>query len=423
MNFKRIIAVTLFMLTARVATATAYYVDGTRGSDGNTCAQSQNVGTAKASITAGIACIGAGDILYVRSGNYHESVFLTIPSGAAGSPTTIQGYPGDTAPTMVAGNLTLALENYITWNGVNIDGSGDSNDIDDCVLINSGHDITITHADLANCQRHGVNINDGNGANLSNITLSYLTVHNSGQGYLTSGDPRHHNFYISAHNFTTGPIVLDHIESYQSNNPADSDTNAKNSWGIQIYSTTPGFLNGVVVSNSYVHDNNQGIVVGSGTGHKVYNTVVANNRESNNEAAITVSYGSPNNIQVYNNTIVGNGDYCLETGAFSTPTNTVFENNICYGNTAGDSIHNYASTNTISSNNLFGTNPLFVSSTDFHLTSTSPARNAGLNLSSIFNTDKDGNSRPSSGVWDAGAYQTAGSVSVPPAPQNLHLLP
>ena len=46
--------------------------------------------------------------------------------------------------------------------------------------------------------------------------------------------------------------------------------------------------------------------------------------------------------------------------------------------------------------------PLFVSSSDYHLQSGSPARDAGVDLSLIFTTDLEGNTRS---AWDIGAYE------------------
>ncbi len=56
-------------------------------------------------------------------------------------------------------------------------------------------------------------------------------------------------------------------------------------------------------------------------------------------------------------------------------------------------------------------NPLFGSSSDFRLQSTSPAIDAGINLGALFATDKAGNIR--SGYWDIGAYEytTGGSYT------------
>ena len=44
---------------------------------------------------------------------------------------------------------------------------------------------------------------------------------------------------------------------------------------------------------------------------------------------------------------------------------------------------------------------------------------AGLNLSSYFTVDKDGNLRPSTAAWDIGAYEYVNTVLS--APTNLRL--
>lgn len=51
----------------------------------------------------------------------------------------------------------------------------------------------------------------------------------------------------------------------------------------------------------------------------------------------------------------------------------------------------------------------------FRLSSDSPARGKGVNLSSIIPLDKDGNERPASGAWDIGAYEYEESVTLPSA--------
>ncbi len=65
--------------------------------------------------------------------------------------------------------------------------------------------------------------------------------------------------------------------------------------------------------------------------------------------------------------------------------------------------------------------PKFVStsyaSPDAHLQSNSPDIDRGLNFSSIFTVDKDGNTR--SGVWDLGAYEYGPSLN---KPKNLRLI-
>jgi hypothetical protein len=428
-------------LSANAAFATTYYVDASnpngRG-DGNTCSAAQSVSSPKLTIKGGVSCMSGGDTLYVRAGTYNEALNSnTIPSGTGtswpGGATTIKAYPGET-PTM-NGNVWISVKSYIVWDGISINGinnphpAADGNQESETnIFINGGDHIRFTNAEVYNCQKLCILTHDGNGP-LSNIEFTYLKVHDPGKGGWTSAnEPANHNFYVSAHFTATGPITIDHVESYNAKGPGP------NSWGIQVYSSDPGFLNGVVISNSYVHDNNQGIVVGSGPNHKVFNNVLYNNDLSGSyaEAAITVAYGTGlNNIQVYNNTIVGNkyaGAYGISVGTYGAPTNTIIKNNILWQN-GNDSINLAGGSGTVTGNNRMGVDPNFVnpSTLDFHLQSSSTALNTAANLSSIFTTDKDSKIRPASGNWDPGAYAAGSSSSLtttaPAAPTNLHLLP
>ena len=68
----------------------------------------------------------------------------------------------------------------------------------------------------------------------------------------------------------------------------------------------------------------------------------------------------------------------------------------------------YADWKTVTSqdaNSEAGT-PTFTGVTDMHLSSADiVARDNGTNLYALFTTDKDGNARPASGLWDIGAYE------------------
>ncbi len=59
----------LTLVTAQVG-ATTYYVDGSHGSDANSCSNAQSPTTARATIGAGIACLSGGDELVVEDGEY-----------------------------------------------------------------------------------------------------------------------------------------------------------------------------------------------------------------------------------------------------------------------------------------------------------------------------------------------------------------
>jgi hypothetical protein len=425
MGFRRLNAIgfALFVcLSANAGFATTYYVDASnpngRGDD-NDCVAAQTIGSPKLSINAGVSCMNGGDTLYVRAGTYNEALNTNpIPSGTEAAATTIKAY-GAEKPTMM-GNVWISVKSYIIWDGISINGinnptptSDGEMELEVNIFINGGDHIRFTNAEIYNCQKLCILTHDGNGP-LSNIEFTYLTVHDSGKGGWTSeNEPANHNFYITAHYSTTGPIIIDHVESYNANGPGP------NSWGIQVYSSNPGFLNGVVISNSSIHDNNQGIVVGSGSNHLVFNNVLWNNDSTSSygEAAITVGYGGStmDNIQVYNNTIVANkfGAYGISVGTAGTPTNTLIKNNILWQNGI-DSINLAGGTGTITANNWMGVDPLFVSALDFHLQSSSPVRSIGENLSSIFTVDTDGNIRPATGDWDAGAYVAVVSSFIQP---------
>jgi len=407
--------------------ATTYYVDASRPNDtGN----GLSLATAKKTLNAAVNLMAGGDTLLVKAGTYNERLNTnSIPSGT-GFPTgatTIQAYPGD-SPTMM-GNVWISAKSNIIWDGVNINGinngipSADSNqETYTNFYINGGSNITCRNCEIYNASKLNILTHDGNGV-LSGILFSNLKVHDPGQGGWTSGtEPGNHNIYISAHTYTTGAITVNNCEVYNALGPGPA------SWGIHVYSTDVGFLNGVVVSNNYVHDNRQGLLIGSGDNHEVFNNVVANNNVSGSyaEAAITIGYGTFNNAQVYNNTIVGNnyaGMYGVSVGPWGNPTNSLIKNNILWQNGA-DSINVASGSGTVASNNLMATDPLF-NTGQYTLTSGSPARGYGVNLTSVFTTDKAGNTRPSSGAWDAGAYmyvsgKTDPTLSVTNSPQTYN---
>ena len=84
-------------------------------------------------------------------------------------------------------------------------------------------------------------------------------------------------------------------------------------------------------------------------------------------------------------------------------------------NYIGTSSHG-ARTANVGTASINGGNPFFANTTtgDFHLGSGSVLIGAGVNLSAIFTTDRDGNPRPAGGAWDLGTYAYSGSANTPP---------
>jgi len=144
-----------------------------------------------------------------------------------------------------------------------------------------------------------------------------------------------------------------------------------------------------------------------------------------NNAGISTSGFSNNNIYVYNNVVVNS------TIAFSNEwLDNVWKNNLCYdsdtcftGPSQGSLNNAYDGTanSDVESNGIdlssYTANQIFVdyNNKNFHLVSGSPLIDAGVDLSSdadyAFSTDIDGDSRES-GAWDIGADEEGGVACV-----------
>jgi len=133
---------------------------------------------------------------------------------------------------------------------------------------------------------------------------------------------------------------------------------------------------------------------------KVYNNVVAFNGTSG-----VILWLALSGVDIRNNIIYQNGSLGINSWD-AHGSGVVIDHNLLFGNGSGDynfinggSDYSYTLGTTISAA------PLFVNSTsagfDPHLGAGSPAINAGVNLSSFFNTDKDGVTRSTSGAWRA----------------------
>src|SRR6266850_76634 len=186
---------------------------------------------------------------------------------------------------------------------------------------------------------------------------------------------------------------------------------------------------------NYVHDNG---VPGSNLDHGFYlcgdNEVVINNVLFRNATygLHIAGYTTVNNMKVYNNVMAYNGkggiivwqtvsgldiknNILYQNGLYGIDSydahgsGVVVDHNVLFGNGAGDyNLTGGGSDYTYTLGTKISGDPLFVNSAstgfDPHLRAGSAAVNAGLNLSSVFATDKDGAARPATGAWDLGPY-------------------
>lgn len=102
-------------------------------------------------------------------------------------------------------------------------------------------------------------------------------------------------------------------------------------------------------------------------------------------AGICFGKVSGDTINIKNNIIQGAADYAISFDAGDTLNLVVMQNNLFYDNAHSNAVLT-AATSVITNkteDNLTPADPLFVSTSDFHLQSTSPARDAGIDVSAI----------------------------------------
>jgi hypothetical protein len=119
---------------------------------------------------------------------------------------------------------------------------------------------------------------------------------------------------------------------------------------------------------------------------------------------------------VFNNINIRNNIFNNAYNAIRFENNTIaglhIDNNCFYGQTNAVSFVSVTASDTTRSGNLYSTNPLFKSSSDFHLQSTSPCRDAGIDVSAITGgTDFHGASLYGA-AYDIGAFEYQGTGRV-----------
>ena len=197
--------------------------------------------------------------------------------------------------------------------------------------------------------------------------------------------------------------------------------------GMYVWAAQPGSaITNLQIYNNYVHGdaganatafiyvsaNETGSIAHGLEGVLIYNNLLVATTGGANDGCI---FPSCNGFGVYNNTIVAinvkGGLGIREYTGNTAGTSGAIQNNIIYN--WGTTTYTPGGVTTLTySNNLENVNPQFVNgTTDFHLTSSSPAATGGTNLFSKFTSDKDGKARPQSGAWGIGAYVLGGSAA------------
>jgi len=359
-----------------------YYV-ATTGNNSNP----GTIGSPFLTIAKGISVLVAGDTLYIRSGNYNESINSnnqTIPAGTSWSNVvTISAYPGESVTIYIVLLANSSIK-YLVFKDLIIDGRRTSNET---VYISTANHIRFTGCELKDSYFQGVLMpHPGSDYN------EFINCNIHGHGHTVNLD--HGIYCASRYNLIQGCDIHDNA-----------------AYGVTVYNGYGERPDGNVIKGNRFHHNavlgsGGGIGVASSTGTLVYNNLVYSNR-----IGIEVAWGSPVGAKIYNNTVYGN-----VTGITmnSDSSGALVKNNIVY---QSGSITNNGS-GTVQANNLVGSgstnNPQFVNagSANFALQAGSPAIDHGTTLSEV-TTDFAGVSRPQGTAYDIGAYEFVGGGGTP----------
>lgn len=379
---------------------------------GNNSNNGTSLALARLTIQSGVSLLASGDTLEVHGGTYVEVLELgTMANGIAGNPTTIKSFGADDViirpNTLGSVNDVIRINNaraYLTIKGSSdahplvIDGINVPATLSQAEAVriqDTSHHITCEYLEVKNHQYHGIT-NGGSGSpSPYNITVRHCHIHDNGLAW--PGSNLIHGIYLIGRNAL---IEYNHVH------------HQTGGYGIHQYNqgSAVGEADDGIIRHNLVHNvEHRGILAGSGSNTRVYNNIIYDAGTT----GIRIGFSGATNIQVYNNTIYSCGGFVVIE---NTSTGAIVRNNIGWANT-NNAISNNG-VGTVQSNNLT-VNPLFINQAafDFHLQAASPAVNFGTNLSAIFATDYDGVARPSSGAWEAGAYEFGGSPpdTTPPA--------
>jgi len=339
-----------------------------------------NIGTLASpflTIAKGISVLAAGDTLFIRVGVYSESIVLSnIPSGSSfASATKIYAYLGETVSVIKVHSGNSGTR-YIIFDSLIIDNGGTADE--NVYLGNNVNHLRFTNCEIRNSRRQGVLFpHPGSDYN----EFINCNVHHNGTTVNLD-----HGFYCAArNNLIEGCLIHDNA-----------------AFGVTIYNGYGERADNNIIRKNKIYDNSQlgsgsGIGVASGSGTLVYNNIVYGHATY----GIDVSFGSPANTGIYNNTVYDNNGG-IRVGSDSS--NAKVKNNIVYS--SGGVTNN--GSGTVLANNPT-TNPNFVNAGagNFQLQAGSPAIDAGVVLTEV-TTDYDGVTRPQGSAWDIGAYEFVG---------------
>ena len=346
-----------------------------------------------------VPLLAAGDLLYVRQGEYRECISSTSRPLGGGTgwdcPIVVAGMPGETVVIRPADrivsdplvNLTSQRQQYLVFDNLVFDGEGTAVPL----KAQAGdakepppHHVRVINCELKNARGPGVFLS-GDGYQIINCR-----IHDNGHAETD------HGVHVNGgHNLIQG---------------CDIYYNA--GWGILLDGGPGKLASNNVIRGNRIHDNDLSQKGGAGIGlyYGSKNLVYDNVIWANTFGIAINSQGCEQ--QIFNNTVYHNRLPGIAIGTDVETHGNVVRNNIAIAN--GDPNLHKGSANNVVDHNLISGNPLFrdPKANDFHLQPGSPAIDAGVTIAEV-RSDHDGVSRPQGKEYDQGAYEYSDNSFVP----------
>ncbi len=448
--FLIVLACAFVTLTQNTSYAATFYVS-TNGNDSNPGTEASSFRTIK----HGIGSLSAGDTLFVKSGDYYESILswkTPIPHGTSwNNPVTIAAFPGHTVTIKPpAGHAAFWIKDptvkYLIIDGFIMDGQGKA--LHGIKLTENATHVRVQNSEIRNSQYSGILVTVCSGCTDPHTAphdtyheFINLNVHHNGSSI------KDHGFYVA-----TSHNLIEYCDIHH---------NSSN--GGKFYSGyfDPGTgassaVNNNIIRYTTLHDNSQnssypndpttivpaaGWILSSGDGNIAYgniaynqprgivighgakNALMYNNIVYNNEIGIWVhgAWGGSTDAKVFNNTVYNNSQYGINVR--DNAKNTTIKNNIAFKNGSNTSSNIWLQTGgspgTVTSSNFLA-DPEFIgaSANNFRLKPGSPAIDAGLTIPEV-PIDLYGVKRAQGRAYDIGAIEEKEDTAPPAQPQAI----
>lgn len=451
-----ILAIILFLPFS--ANATTWYVKKpvNGGSDVFNCTDAQDPLKAKETIKAALLCAGggstsgagAGHIVEVFAGTYTETLNegvagVQIPGGTAGNYFTLKahnstggslGHVGPDGDDVVIQGGTATLFSFADWQSsvyVRIQGihfrAGDAVMTDTTTMLGLAKYVDFYGNRFSNAYTNIICCG-------SDFDKFYYNSFDSMRVATISGSQGNFEYGGEAIYWSTSDSIFEgnkifnvpfygmHVYRYCSgpcNYPSRNIIRYNEVYNYGQHGYTPGDPNNQVYPPL---NGGVGILASTGDANQVYGNLIHDASVNSSEnTGMQLAFGQTN-TQAYNNTIVRGGKYGLSIGNYGG----ILRNNIVVGSTVSDVSVATGVTPTYSNNlcsqkltecAIVETNlsNIFVNlAIDFHLKSTSPARDVGTNtLYPPLDLANITRPQPAGGTVDIGAYEYSSAASPP----------